>query len=312
MNEPVIETSGLRKTFRDFWHRPKVEAVCGLDLQVHRGEVFGLLGPNGSGKSTTIKMLLGLLHPSAGTIRVLGRPPADVAVKARIGYLPEVSHLHAFLTPRETLHYYGRLFGFDADTCHSRTEALLDMVDLRRAADRPVGEFSKGMARRVGLAQALINNPDLLILDEPTSGLDPIACREVKDLVRLLAQSGKTILMTSHLLADVEDVSDRVAILHAGRMQAEGRVADLLRRSDAVRFLVEGLDAGAADAIRLELEQRTRRTVALDHPAMDLETYFLQVVAHASNRDSALAHFQPAEFLVSNRQEPEARSQKSE
>ena len=305
----IIETCGLRKTFRDFWRRPKVEAVCGLDLQVFRGEVFGLLGPNGSGKSTTIKMLLGLLHPSAGTISVLERPPADVAVKARIGYLPEVSHLHAFLTPRETLHYYGRLFGFDADICRQRTEALLDMVDLRRAADRPVGEFSKGMARRVGLAQALVNNPDLLILDEPTSGLDPIACREVKDLVRLLAKSGKTILMTSHLLADVEDVSDRVAILHAGRTQAEGRVADLLRRPDAVRFLVEGLDAQTADAVRRELEQRTHHAVTLEHPAMDLETYFLQVVARASNRDTVTTHFQPAEFLVGKTSE--ARGQKS-
>ena len=294
----VIETCGLRKTFRDFWRRPKAEAVCGLDLQVHRGEVFGLLGPNGSGKSTTIKMLLGLLHPSSGTITVLGRPPADVAVKSRIGYLPEVSHLHAFLTPRETLHYYARLFGFDNATCRQRTEELLDMVDLRRAADRPVGEFSKGMARRVGLAQALINDPDLLILDEPTSGLDPIACREVKDLVRLLAQAGKTILMTSHLLADVEDVSDRVAILHAGRKQAEGRVADLLRRSDAVRFQVEGLDADAADALRRELEQRTSRSVTLDHPAMDLETYFLQVVARAANRNTATTNFQPAAFLL--------------
>jgi ABC-2 type transport system ATP-binding protein len=296
--EPVIETTGLRKTFRDFWHRPRVEAVCGLDLTVQRGEVFGLLGPNGSGKSTTIKLLLGLLHPTAGDIRVLGRPPTDVAVKARIGYLPEVSHLHNFLTPRETLHYYGRLFGFDADTCRSRTEALIDMVDLRRAADRPVGEFSKGMARRVGLAQALVNNPDLLILDEPTSGLDPIACREVKDLVRLLARTGKTVLMTSHLLADVEDISDRVAILHAGRLQAQGHVADLLRRADAVRFLVEGLDAAAAEALRRELEQRTSRSVSLDHPAMDLETYFLQVVARANNRDTATTHFRPARFLT--------------
>ena len=130
MNEPIIEASHLTKVFRDFWRRPKVRAVNDISFTVNPGEVFGLLGPNGSGKSTTIKMLLGLLHPSGGTIRVLGRPPADVAVKARIGYLPEVSHLHAFLTPRETLHYYGRLFGFDAGTCRRRTEALLEMVDL--------------------------------------------------------------------------------------------------------------------------------------------------------------------------------------
>jgi len=308
----VIAVRGLRKTFRDFWRRPRVEAVRGIDLDVQPGEIFGLLGPNGSGKSTTIKLLLGLLHPTAGTIRVLGRAPNDVAVKARIGYLPEVSRLHAFLTPRETLHYYGRLFGLDATACRERCAALLEMVDLQRDADRPVGEFSKGMARRVGLAQALVNNPELLILDEPTSGLDPIACREVKDLIRLLAQSGKTILMTSHLLADVEDVADRIAILHAGEVQAAGCVADLLSRTDAVRFLIEGLDDAAADALRRELEARTGHTVALDHPAMDLETYFLQVVARAERRDSATAHFRPAPFLMPGEMKSEARSKKPE
>ena len=299
-SEPVIEITGLRKTFRDFWRRPKVEAVCGIDFTVRRGELYGLLGPNGSGKSTTIKLLLGLLHPTAGEIRVFGRPPDDVAAKARIGYLPEVSHLHNFLTPRETLYYYCGLFGFDATTRRDRTEALLEMVDLQHAADRPVGEFSKGMARRVAIAQALVNNPDLLILDEPTSGLDPVACREVKDLIRALVQAGKTILMTSHLLADVEDVCDRVAILHAGRMQAEGRVVDLLRRADAVRFLIEGLDAATATAIRRELETRVKRMVVLDHPALDLETYFLQVVARASNRDTVATHFRPAPFLLAH------------
>jgi ABC-2 type transport system ATP-binding protein len=296
---PAILTRGLRKTFRDFWRRPQVEAVYGLDLRVDRGEIFSLLGPNGSGKSTTLKMLLGLLRPSAGEIRVLGRPPSDITVKSRIGYLPEQSHLHAFLTPRETLYYYGRLFGMDSNTCRERTEALLEMVDLRSAAGRPVGGFSKGMARRVGLAQALINNPELLILDEPTSGLDPVACREVKDLIRSLAVAGKTVLMSSHLLADVEDISHRVAILHAGRMQAEGRVADLLRRADAVRFGIEGLDADAVADARRELERRTGRAVSLDHPSLDLETYFLDVVARAENRGSAAAHFQPAPFLSS-------------
>ena len=309
-NEPIIAAVGLRKTYRDFWRRPKAEALAGLDLTVQPGEVFGLLGPNGSGKSTTIKLLLGLLHPSGGTVRVLGRPPTDLAAKAHIGYLPEVTHLHTFLTPRETLRYYARLFGFDARTCRDRTEALLEMVDLRAAADRPIGEFSKGMARRVGLAQALVNNPDLLILDEPTSGLDPVACREVKDLVRLLARAGKTVLMSSHLLADVEDVCDRVAILHAGRLQAEGRVADLLRRPDAVRFLVEGLEAGAVDAVRRDLEARTGRPVSVDAPAMDLETYFLHVVARAARRDTATAHFHPAAFLGAGREQPAAGGRK--
>lgn len=299
MNETtVIEASGLRKTFRDFWRRPRVEAVRGIELTVRRGEIFGLLGPNGSGKSTTIKLLLGLLHPTAGQIRVLGLPPNDVSAKARIGYLPEVSHLHAFLTPRETLHYYGQLCGLDRATCHGRTEALLAMADLQAAANRQVGQFSKGMARRVGLAQALIGNPDLLVFDEPTSGLDPVACREVKDLVRSLSEAGKSVLMTSHLLADVEDVCDRVAILHAGEVRAEGRLEDLLRRRATVRFEVDGLDDASAEALRQDLAARTGGEVRTDHPAMNLETFFLQTLARASRRESVTSRFRPADFLL--------------
>jgi len=289
----VIETRGLRKTFLDFWRRPVVEAVKGLDLTVRPGEVFGLLGPNGSGKSTAIKMLLGLLHPTAGEIRVFGAPPSDTRTKARIGYLPEVSHLHPFLTPRETLMYYASLFGFSRALARRRTEELLAMVDLAHAADRAVGRFSKGMARRVGLAQALINAPELLVLDEPTSGLDPIGCREVKDLVHLLAKGGVTVLMTSHLLADVEDVCDRVAILDRGVLRADGRIADLLRKPDAVRFMVEGLSEEAVAALRAEMEARIGKSVQQDYPSMSLEAFFLQVVAADGGRRA----FEMAPFL---------------
>lgn len=289
----VIETRELRKTFKDFWRRPTVEAVKGLNLTVARGEVFGLLGPNGSGKSTTIKMLLGLLHPTGGEIRVFGAPPDDTRAKARIGYLPEVSHLHPFLTPRETLLYYASLFGLERAVARRRTEELLAMVDLAGAADRPVGRFSKGMARRVGLAQALVNAPELLVLDEPTSGLDPIGCREVKDLVRLLSKSGVTVLMTSHLLADVEDVCDRVLILDRGAVRAEGRIGELLRQPDAVRFQVEGLGEAEAAALRGELEARVGRPVRQDCPALSLEAFFLQAVAN-DGRDRA---FEMAPFL---------------
>jgi ABC-2 type transport system ATP-binding protein len=292
-NEHVIETLGLQKTFRDFWRRPTVEAVKGLDLSVRSGEVFGLLGPNGSGKSTTLKMLLGLLYPTAGEVRVLGASPRDTRAKARIGYLPEVSHLHPFLTPRETLLYYASLFGMRRAQARRRTEELLEMVDLTQAADRAVGRFSKGMARRVGLAQALVNAPELLVLDEPTSGLDPIGCREVKDLVRLLARSGVTVLMTSHLLADVEDVCDRVAILDRGVLQAEGNIGDLLRKPEAVRFQVEGLSDESASALRAEIEARVGRPVRQDCPAMSLEAYFLQVVALDGRRRA----FEMAPFL---------------
>ena len=239
-DEKAIEIRGLEKTYLDFWRRPTVHALRGFDLSVARGEVFGLLGPNGSGKSTAIKLLLGLLTPTAGSVAIFGRPPSDTAVKNRIGYLPEVTNLHRFLTPAETLRYYAGLFGLDARTTRQRTEELLAMVGLEKIANREIGQFSKGMARRVGIAQALVNDPDLVILDEPTSGLDPIASHSVKDWIRALAAAGKTVFMTSHLLADVEDVCDRVAIICDGRLRAEGCVSDLLKRtgSDLENFFI--------------------------------------------------------------------------
>ena len=228
MNEDeIVWLSDVRKTFRDFWLRPTVAAVDGLSLAIRRGEVFGLLGPNGSGKSTTIKMILGLLSPSGGTVRLFGRPPRDIAARRRLGYLPERSYLHPFLTARETLSYYAGLCGLDRRETKRRTDELLEMVGLADVARRPVGGFSKGMSRRVALASSLIGKPDLLILDEPTSGLDPVSTKEVKTLIKALSAGGMTILMTSHLLADAEDVCDRVMILNHGRSVAEGKVSEL-------------------------------------------------------------------------------------
>jgi ABC-2 type transport system ATP-binding protein len=300
MNEVLlhIETENLNKQFRDFWRRPIVHAVVDLNISVARGEVYGLLGPNGSGKSTTIKMLLGLLRPTSGNVKVLGQSPSSVKSKQLIGYLPELSYLHPFLTPRETLHYFGNLFNLGQTECKQRVNELLEMVDLIGAADRMVGSFSKGMARRVGLAQSLINAPRLLILDEPTSGLDPVACREVKDLIRTLANHGVTILMTSHLLADVEDVCDRIAILHKGELQAEGRVGELLSRADIARFTVPGLTHESAKALRDELADKTGAEVSMDNPAMTLEAYFLDVVARAASDKKIITHFKPAPFLL--------------
>ncbi len=225
--ENVIDLKGVVKTFRDFWLRPTVRAVDGLDLAVRRGEVFGLLGPNGSGKSTTIKMILGLVKPDAGSVSMFGLRPDSVAARRRLGYLPELSYLHPFLTARETLAYYAGLCGLDSRTSRLRTAQLLEMVGLADVAGRAVGGFSKGMARRVALASALVGRPDLLILDEPTSGLDPVSTNEVKTLVKTLVKSGMTILMTSHLLADAQDVCDRVCILNHGRKVAEGRVDEI-------------------------------------------------------------------------------------
>ena len=227
MTDAVIELKDVRKTFRDFWLRPTVVAVDGLSLAVRRGEVFGLLGPNGSGKSTTIKMILGLLDPSGGSVELFGRSPRSVEARRRLGYLPELSYLHPFLTAKETLMYYAGLCGLKRKVAAERTRQLIEMVGLGDAARRPVGGFSKGMARRVALAAALIGKPELLVLDEPTSGLDPVSTKEVKTLVKALAAGGMTVLMTSHLLADAEDVCDRVMILNRGKAVAEGRVDEL-------------------------------------------------------------------------------------
>ena len=225
--DDVIALDGVSKTFRDFWLRPTVKAVDGLSMRVRRGEVFGLLGPNGSGKSTTIKMILGLLSPTGGRLSLFGRPPRSVEARRRLGYLPELSYLHPFLTARETLRYYAGLCGLSRQVAAERTAQLLKMVGLDEVASRAVGGFSKGMARRLALAASLVGKPDLLILDEPTSGLDPISTKEVKTLVKTLATGGMTVLTTSHLLSDAEDICDRVMILNHGKCVAEGNVGEL-------------------------------------------------------------------------------------
>lgn len=226
-DDTIIELEGVEKTFRDFWLRPTVKAVDGLSLVVKRGEVFGLLGPNGSGKSTTIKMILGLLAPSRGNVKLFGLSPRSIAARQKLGYLPELSYLHPFLTAKETLGYYAGLCGLGSKIAKDRTMQLLKMVGLESVASRPVGGFSKGMARRVALAASLIGKPELLILDEPTSGLDPVSTKEVKTLVKALKASGMTILTTSHLLGDAEDVCDRVMIVNHGKAVAEGNVGEL-------------------------------------------------------------------------------------
>lgn len=305
MPEPTesaaVEIRGLVKVFRDFWRRPTVRAVNGIDLTIPRGKVFGLLGPNGSGKSTTIKILLGLLFPSAGDVRVLGESPRAVAVKQRIGYLPEDSHLYRYLTARETLDFYARLFALDRATRRARIDQSLEMVGLAHAANRPVGEFSKGMARRIGLAQALINDPQLVILDEPTAGLDPIGCRQVKDIMLALAARGTTVLLTSHLLADVEDVCDRLAILYNGKVRAQGTVQELLTVPDTISLSIPELSPDAMRDLLALLRERLGIEPRVDHPSMDLERFFLDVITKAADQPASLsgaAHTgRVAEFL---------------
>jgi len=280
--EVVIAVRGLTKVFKDFWGRPKARAVDGVDFEVRKGEVFGLLGPNGSGKSTTVKMLLGLLYPTKGHIEVFGKSPRHVATKARIGYLPEESYLYRYLNSHETLDFFGNLFHLTNDERRQRAGQLLDMVGLTQTRTRSVGEFSKGMQRRIGLAQALINDPDLVILDEPTAGLDPIGCREVKDLILALARRGKTVILSSHLLSDVEDVCDRVVIYYGGRIQAMGELKDLLANRDAVRITTPPLSRERMQKV-LELIRSdvAEDKIRIDNPTQNLESYFLDVVAKA-------------------------------
>ncbi|MHC4624998.1 MAG: ABC transporter ATP-binding protein, partial [Planctomycetota bacterium] len=281
--EYVIETFSLTKIFSDWWGRNKVWAVDNLNLQVRHNEVFGLLGPNGSGKTTTLKTLLGLLHPTKGKAVVLGGDSTDPKVSARIGFLPEESYLYRYLTARETLDFYGRLFKLSGKVRRMRIESLLDMVGLRAAANRPVGTFSKGMARRIGLAQALINDPDLLILDEPTTGLDPLGTSQIKELILELAKRGKTILLCSHLLADVEDVCDRIAILYGGRIQSEGEVKELLEQTGKRQIITSQISDAAVEKI-MQIVKDEEADCAVTCPMEKLETFFIETVAAAQQQ----------------------------
>tara|TARA_B100000809_G_scaffold232168_1_gene247847 strand:+ start:29 stop:958 length:930 start_codon:yes stop_codon:yes gene_type:complete len=289
-NKPdaVIRAEGLTKVFKDFWGRPKVHALDAVDFEVRPGEIFGLLGPNGAGKSTAIKLMLGLLYPTRGKLDVLGNSPRDVRTKERIGYLPEESHLYDYLTARETLTFYARLFDMDNETARTRIDDLLQRAELEETGQRVVGEFSKGMRRRVGLAQALVNNPDLLILDEPTSGLDPIGCRQVKDLLTELARQGKTILLCSHLLADVEDICDRIAILYGGRIYAYGSMQGLLQQVHYSRVTFPELAPPAMSKVLAQIREACGQEPEVDRPAQSLEQYFVDIVKQAQSATDRL------------------------
>ncbi|MHC4480443.1 MAG: ABC transporter ATP-binding protein, partial [Planctomycetota bacterium] len=263
--------------------RQSVKALDGLDFQVRRGEVFGLLGPNGSGKTTTVRIVLGLLFPTSGAVQLFGKSPRDVDVKKRVGYMPEESHLYSYLDAEETLDFFGRLFRLPPAERRHRTEALMDMVGLQRARTRPVGQFSKGMARRIALAQSLINDPDLLILDEPTTGLDPLGTREIKDLILTLRERGKTILLCSHLLGDVEEVCDRICILYGGRERAMGPVGELLAADDVTQITAPRLGQETLSRILKVIRESTgdEGAASVSTPTKRLEEFFLSVIEEA-------------------------------
>ena len=300
--EVIVRVDNLTKVFRDFWGRPKARAVNGVSFEVRAGEVFGLLGPNGSGKSTTIKMMLGLLNPTKGFIDMFGQSPRDVKTKERVGYLPEESYLYKYLNSTETLDFFGGLFALDPKEKAIRSKQLLDMVGLTATQMRTVGEFSKGMQRRIGLAQALINDPDLVILDEPTSGLDPVGCREIKDLILNLKARGKTVILSSHLLADVEDVCDRAVIYYGGKIQQYGTLEELLTERDTLRFTLPALSEEAQQEVMDTISKHVGPDkVRVENPTQNLESFFLNVVENAIAKDEdtsgSTAGNEVAEFL---------------
>jgi ABC-2 type transport system ATP-binding protein len=281
----AVQTDGLTKVYRDFWGRDKVRALDDLSLTIKRGEVFGLLGPNGSGKSTTIKLLLGLIFPTSGSASVLGKPAGSTEINARIGFLPEESYLYRFLNGEEILRFYGRLFRMPRKELNRRVPELLDIVGLdAKARKRKLREYSKGMARRIGLAQALINNPDLILLDEPTTGLDPIGTREMKDLILSLKAQGKTVLLCSHLLADVQDVCDRITILFRGKMQKLGDVSQLLEVQDVTQVSARGLTVPQIAELKQFLSKLGAGDATVTHPTTTLEDLFVRVVRENSNQ----------------------------
>ena len=283
-SDVVIETRNLTKTYKDFWGRSKVHALKALDLDVKKGEIFGLLGPNGSGKSTTIKLLLGLLFPTGGEALVFGSDASDVSKNERIGYLPEESYLYKFLNAEETLDFYGRLFNMSATKRRKRIKELIKMIDLDWAKKRQLKEYSKGMTRRIGLAQALINDPELILLDEPTTGLDPIGTREMKDLILRLRDQGKTVLMCSHLLADVQDVCDRIAILYQGELKELGRVDNLLSVQDVTQIQAKGLSDEATQEIQEVIQRHSGEMISMENPPSTLEELFLNIVRESEER----------------------------
>jgi ABC-2 type transport system ATP-binding protein len=278
----IVTISNLNKVYKSFFSRQKVHAVKDLNLEIYKGEVFGLLGPNGSGKTTTIKLMLGLLFPTTGQIRIMDEPAGSSEVHQRIGYLPEESYLYRFLNADEILNFYGKLFGIPKDKRLKKIDELIERVGLSKSRKRPLKSYSKGMMRRIGIAQALINEPEFIILDEPTSGLDPIGSREVKDLILKLKLEGKTVLLCSHLLSDVEDVCDRISIMYEGKMECLGKVSDLLSVSETREITIP---ENQADFIQQMVKSAHSQGISLEvkHPRRKLEDLFMEIVRKNKN-----------------------------
>ncbi len=276
MSEPAVAVQGLSKVFPIPFRRTKLVALRGLDLQVAPGQVYGLLGPNGSGKSTTLKIILGLVAPTAGSTRIFGRDSREVRSREGVGFLPENPYFYKHLSGAETLRFYGKLCGLRGKNLQARIDSLLELVRLRDARDRRLGGYSKGMLQRIGLAQALIQEPKLVVLDEPTAGVDPEGSREIRDLILDLKRRGITVLLSSHLLAQVQEICDRVGILAQGELVREGRVDDLLAIENQTELILENATPEVLAQIKAVLGQSSTRLVEQRRPQTTLEGLFLE------------------------------------
>ena len=282
---PAIELRGLIKDFSVGLRGVKLRAVDDLSLRVPAGQVFGLLGPNGSGKSTTIKIILGLLEPTAGGCRVFGLPSTQVEARVDVGYLPESPYFYRHLSGRELVRFYARICGLGGAKVAPRVAEVIDWVGLTEAADRLVGTYSKGMLQRIGLAQALVHDPRLVILDEPTSGVDPVGAAAISELILQLKVQGKTVLITSHLLTQIEEICDRVAILDRGRLILEGAVCDLVGGAERQALIVEKLSPSELQELRGWLGLRGRTLEAVTAPRARLDQIFLERVGRGEAKN---------------------------
>ena len=275
MTEPAVAVRGLTKVFPIPFRRERLVAVRGLYLEVAPGQVYGLLGPNGSGKSTTLKIILGLVAPTSGSTSIFGRDSREVGSREAVGFLPENPYFYKYLTGAETLRFYGKLCSLRGTRLQTRIDELLELVGLTSASDRRLGGYSKGMLQRIGLAQALIQEPKMVVLDEPTAGVDPAGSRDIRDLILDLKRRGITVLLSSHLLAQVQEICDRVGIVANGVLVREGRVENLLAIEDQTELILQNATPDVLAQIASLLENSPTRLVEQRQPQTTLERLFL-------------------------------------
>ena len=292
MSHSAISIKGLTKDFSVGMRGVKLRAVDDLTLEVGDNEIFGLIGPNGSGKSTTIKVVLGLLDASLGECQIYGKPSHTVAARHSVGFLPEAPYFYRYLSGRELVRFYARICGVSRGKIAKQVDEVIELVGMTEAAHRRVGTYSKGMLQRIGLAQALVHDPQLVILDEPTAGVDPLGSAAIAEIIRELKRRGKTVLLCSHLLAQIEGLCDRVAILHRGKLVREGRVDDLVQEKDAQSLVVQGLSAEGRAAVEKTIAEQGGQLCRVEKPRLSLDSLFLQEVEQREAANAAQSHRQ--------------------